>query len=78
MPMDIDISRRNKVPRPLSEEERAALEEYIDAIHYSTRYVCSSPVVTWGVSVVSVSNVISVGTRTTSTNTDMCNFRSRC
>lgn len=39
MPMDIDVSRRNKVPRPLSDDERSALDEYIDAIHYSTRYV---------------------------------------
>lgn len=39
MPMDIDTSRRNKVPRPLSENERARLEEFIESIHYSARYV---------------------------------------
>lgn len=39
MPMDIDIKRRNKVPRPLTDDERARLDEFIDAIHYSTRYV---------------------------------------
>ncbi len=39
MPMDIDTSRRNKRPRPLSDEERARLEEFIDSIHYSSRYV---------------------------------------
>ncbi|RSL41013.1 Cyclin-dependent kinases regulatory subunit [Fusarium sp. AF-6] len=38
MPMDIDTSRRNKSPRPLSDSERARLEEYIDSIHYSARY----------------------------------------
>lgn len=36
--MDIDASRRNKSPRPLSDSERARLEEYIDSIHYSARY----------------------------------------
>ena len=37
MPMDIDVSRRNKVPRPLSENERARLDEFIESIHYSAR-----------------------------------------
>ncbi|KAF6820829.1 cyclin-dependent kinases regulatory subunit [Colletotrichum sojae] len=36
--MDIDMSRRNKVPRPLSDSERARLDEFIDSIHYSARY----------------------------------------
>ncbi|EFY86286.1 cyclin-dependent kinases regulatory subunit [Metarhizium acridum CQMa 102] len=36
--MDIDMSRRNKVPRSLSDAERARLDEYIDSIHYSARY----------------------------------------
>lgn len=36
--MDIDMSRRNKRPRPLSDDERSRLEEYIDSIHYSARY----------------------------------------
>jgi len=35
--MGIDISRRNPQPRPLTEEERARLDEFIDSIHYSTR-----------------------------------------
>ena len=35
--MGIDTSRRNAVPRPLSDSERARLDEYIDSIHYSTR-----------------------------------------
>ncbi|TQN74241.1 Cyclin-dependent kinases regulatory subunit, partial [Colletotrichum shisoi] len=38
--MDIDMSRRNKVPRPLSESERTRLDEFIESIHYSARYVC--------------------------------------
>jgi hypothetical protein len=37
--MDIDATRRNKKPRPLTEGERTKLEEFIDAIHYSARYV---------------------------------------
>ncbi|PNP44648.1 cyclin-dependent kinase regulatory subunit [Trichoderma gamsii] len=36
--MDIDMSRRNKSPRPLTDSERARLEEFIDAIRYSERY----------------------------------------
>ncbi|KAK0667708.1 putative cyclin-dependent kinases regulatory subunit [Cercophora samala] len=36
--MGIDTSRRNPSPRPLSDSERARLEEFIEAIHYSTRY----------------------------------------
>ncbi|KAH8204951.1 hypothetical protein TruAng_000834 [Truncatella angustata] len=36
--MNIDMSRRNKSPRPLSDNERARLEEFIDSIHYSARY----------------------------------------
>jgi hypothetical protein len=39
--MDIDMTRRNKKPRPLSDSERNKLEEFIDAIHYSARYVGS-------------------------------------
>jgi hypothetical protein len=35
--MDIDMTRRNKAPRPLSDSERARLEEFIDSIHYSAR-----------------------------------------
>ncbi|KAH0444216.1 cyclin-dependent kinases regulatory subunit [Colletotrichum kahawae] len=35
--MDIDMSRRNKVPRPLSDSERGRLDEFIDSIHYSAR-----------------------------------------
>ncbi|EEA22262.1 Cyclin-dependent kinases regulatory subunit (Cell division control protein cks1) [Talaromyces marneffei ATCC 18224] len=35
---DIDVSRRNKKPRPLLDSERVKLEEFIDAIHYSSRY----------------------------------------
>ncbi|KAJ9497189.1 Cyclin-dependent kinases regulatory subunit (Cell division control protein cks1) [Exophiala xenobiotica] len=35
---DVDMSRRNKKPRPLHENERARLEEFIDSIGYSARY----------------------------------------
>ena len=37
MMTDIDISRRNKKPRLLHENERARLEEFIDSIGYSAR-----------------------------------------
>ncbi|KAL2757047.1 hypothetical protein ACRALDRAFT_2026978 [Sodiomyces alcalophilus JCM 7366] len=36
--MNIDMSRRNPSPRPLSDDERAILDEFIDSIHYSARY----------------------------------------
>jgi cyclin-dependent kinase regulatory subunit CKS1 len=36
---DVDYSRRNKVPRPISENGKAKLEEFIDSIHYSARSV---------------------------------------
>jgi hypothetical protein len=35
--MGIDMTRRNKRPRPLLDSERERLEEFIDAIHYSAR-----------------------------------------
>lgn len=38
MSFSIDMSRRNKEPRPLKDSERARLEEFIDSIHYSARY----------------------------------------
>ncbi|KAF3764689.1 hypothetical protein M406DRAFT_291831 [Cryphonectria parasitica EP155] len=36
--MGIDTSRRNAKPRALTDSERARLEEFLDAIHYSSRY----------------------------------------
>lgn len=36
-PLDIDLTRRNKKPRPLGDSERAKLDEFIEAIHYSAR-----------------------------------------
>ncbi|KAF1997439.1 CKS-domain-containing protein [Amniculicola lignicola CBS 123094] len=35
---DIDTTRRNKEPRPLSRAEKERLDEFVDAIHYSSRY----------------------------------------
>jgi hypothetical protein len=35
--MNIDTSRRNRTARPLSDSERARLDEFIDLIHYSPR-----------------------------------------
>lgn len=37
--MGIDTSRRNAKPRALTDNERARLEEFLEAIHYSNRYV---------------------------------------
>ena len=39
--MDIDPTRRNKKPRLLLESERERLDEFIDSIHYSARYIYS-------------------------------------
>ncbi|KAG6367878.1 hypothetical protein INS49_002077 [Diaporthe citri] len=36
--MGIDTSRRNVKPRPLTDNERARLEEFLESIHYSSRY----------------------------------------
>ena len=36
--MGIDTSRRNRIPRPLTDGERTRLEEFTDSIHYSSRY----------------------------------------
>lgn len=41
MNMDIDVTRRNKKPRPLSETEKERLEEFVESIHYSAR--CAQP-----------------------------------
>ncbi|PSK60501.1 cyclin-dependent kinases regulatory subunit [Elsinoe australis] len=35
---DIDFTRRNKKPRPLSESEKERLDEFVESIHYSSRY----------------------------------------
>ncbi|MCJ1310898.1 Cyclin-dependent kinases regulatory subunit (Cell division control protein cks1) [Agyrium rufum] len=32
------MERRNRKPRMLTDDERAKLEEFVDAIHYSARY----------------------------------------
>lgn len=38
--MDIDFTRRNKKPRLLTDSERDKLDEFVDSIHYSSRYAC--------------------------------------
>ncbi|KAI9818951.1 MAG: Cyclin-dependent kinases regulatory subunit (Cell division control protein cks1) [Thelocarpon impressellum] len=38
MASSVDMSRRNKKPRLLTEPERDRLDEFIDSIHYSPRY----------------------------------------
>lgn len=42
--MGIDTSRRNVKPRPLTDNERARLEEFLESIHYSSRSVMPLPV----------------------------------
>lgn len=37
--MGIDASRRNTKPRPLTDNERAVLDEFLESIHYSSRFV---------------------------------------
>ena len=34
---DVDLNRRNRKPRPISELERDRLEEFVESIHYSAR-----------------------------------------
>jgi len=41
--MDIDHTRRNKKPRMLTDNERDKLDEFVDSIHYSSRYVQPGP-----------------------------------
>lgn len=41
--MEIDTHRRNKKPRPLLENERDKLEEFVDSIHYSARWGHNDP-----------------------------------
>lgn len=36
--MDIDMTRRNKKARLLTDSERDKLDEFIESIHYSSRY----------------------------------------
>lgn len=38
MAVDIDFTRRNKKARLLTDSERDKLDEFIDSIHYSSRY----------------------------------------
>jgi hypothetical protein len=69
---DVDYSRRNKVPRIISENEKAKLEEFIDSIHYSARSVILN------MFCVSVNLTPHADTQTMSSNTDMFNFRKLC
>jgi hypothetical protein len=43
--MDIDFTRRNKKPRPLSDSEKEKLDEFVDAIHYSARSFVSASLI---------------------------------
>lgn len=70
--MDIDFTRRNKKPRPLTEHEKEKLDEFIEAIHYSARYVCLSQPRT--VQLLTRPS----GIRTSSTSIATCSSQSRC
>lgn len=70
--MDIDFTRRNKKPRPLTEGEKDKLDEFVDAIHYSARCV----VYFQGPRRVNADHL--VDTRTSNTNTATSSFPSRC
>jgi hypothetical protein len=72
MALDIDFTRRNKKPRPLSDMEKDKLDEFVDAIHYSARYACVC------MRLPTFLLTIQPATRTVNTSTDMCNSRSRC
>lgn len=69
---DVDYSRRNKVPRLISENEKAKLEEFIDSIHYSARSVILN---LFGPSVILT---LRVDTQTTNSSTDTFNFQKLC
>lgn len=75
---DTDYNRRNKAPRPLSELEKERLEEFIDSIHYSARWVCQRKDFTFDSHVVSCIADHNLGTRITSTSTAMSNSRRQC
>lgn len=77
--MDIDVTRRNKKPRALSENERAKLDEFIDNIHYSARSVLETGRQMSAMETIPSADCCSLlGTPTTNMSTDMFNFRNRC
>jgi hypothetical protein len=69
--MDIDYTRRNKKPRPLSEHEKEKLDEFVDAIHYSARCVAA-------IAVDASEADGCIDTPMTRTSTVTCSFPSRC
>lgn len=69
--MDIDFTRRNKKPRPLSEHEKEKLDEFVDAIHYSARCVVYS-----GPCRRAVNNTTDI--RMTNSSIATCSCPSRC
>lgn len=69
--LDIDYTRRNKKPRPLSEHEKEKLDEFVDAIHYSAR--CA-----FDVAIDACKADGSTDTLTTPMSTVTCNSPSRC
>jgi hypothetical protein len=69
--LDIDFTRRNKKPRPLSEHEKEKLDEFVDAIHYSARCV-------FAIAVNASEADGYIDTLMMPTSTVTCNCQSRC
>ena len=68
----VDSSRRNRQPRLLTTSERERLEEFIDNISYSARYVANAHL-----NALMLSPRLA-GTRTMNMSTGTCNFRNQC
>lgn len=76
--VDLDQDRRNKYPRILTENERERLDEYIDQIHYSSRYLYPFPVRITHFTELKSRELTKLGLSdipTTNTNTVMYNYR---
>lgn len=73
--MDIDYTRRNKKPRLLTDQEKDQLDEFVDAIHYSSRYAIIAAVV---IGRCDADAAFVADTTTTSTNTATSSSLSRC
>ena len=72
----LDHDRRNKYPRLLSDPEKARLEEFVDAIHYSSRYVSQSEEIGLGIPC-GANFVPPLDTQTTNTSIGMFSFPKR-
>lgn len=76
--MGIDTSRRNVKPRPLTDNERARLEEFLESIHYSSRSVAPSRYCHRLLPALPTDNILRIVTRTANSNTDTCSCPKPC